>query len=613
MKMRYIVIILFTQFFFSCTSKHASSSYTSSTDTTEYIKLEETKNALPGWSKENVVIVHTIADPDDMHPTNGNTAIRAELIIYTQGFLVQTDLRSAKLRAGLCKTLPEVSANGLEFTYELREEPRWDNGDQLTVDDIIFTVKASKCALTNNAYAKSYWESVEDVIKDSSNPRKFRVVMKQPYIENVAFWSDYPILQAKFHDPSGVLSHYTIVEFDDAKFAIDTHKDLVEWAANFNDPKYGHDVNFLNGLGMYQITSWEPGQSITLTKKKNHWTKNSANYFEAAYPEKIIYKVNRDATAQMLEFKSQTMDASGYISNKTLFDLQSDQSFNKNYHSRFVPTYIYTYIAMNTRPDGVHHHSLFTDKKVRRAMALLTPVDNIIKIVNKGVNKRITSPVSFLKPDYNTNLSEIPFDIKQATQLLDEAGWKDSDGDNIRDKTINGEKINLEFNLNYLTTQVEWKDMALMVTEAMSKACVKVNPTPMDQTILYSNAHNHDFDMMLASFANSALPEDFTQVWHTQSWVTNGSNYSGFGDAKSDALIDSIKTTLDDTKRNEMSKRLQAMIYDEQPFVFLYNSVRRNILHKRFNKGEFYYDRPGMLFNNLKVIGAAVKDDVSAN
>lgn len=608
-----ITLIIVVQFLFSCTPKHSTSATDSSTDTLGYIRLEETKAPAADWSKENVVIVHTIADPDDMHPTNGTTAIRAELNLYTQQFLTQTDLRSAKLRAGLCKSLPEVSSNGLEFTYELRDEPQWDSGETLTVDDIIFTVKASKCALINNPAAKSYWESVKDIIPVPNNSRRFKVIMKQPYIQNVAFWSDYPVMQAKYHDPENILLHYTIAQFNDSTFDASANKDLVKWAENFNDPKYGHDINFLNGLGMYKITGWEPGQSIILTRKENHWTKKSPNYFESSYPEKIIYKINRDATAQMLEFKSQSMDASGYIGNKTLFDLQADGKFNKNYHSRFIPTYAFAYLAMNIRPDGVQHHKLFNDKKVRRAMALLTPCDNIIKIVNKGVNRRIPGPVSFLKPDFNDQLQVIQFNIKQASELLDETGWKDSDGDNIRDKTIDGEKIKLEFNLNYLTTQVEWKDMAMMIAEAMSKAGVKVNLAPMDQTVLFTNARNHDFDMMMGSFANNALPEDFTQVWHTQSWITNGSNYSGFGDSKSDALIDSIKITLNDSERNEMTRRLQSIIYDEQPFVFLYNSVRRNILHKRFNNTEFYYDRPGMLFNNLRSIGVASKDNVSAN
>jgi len=66
-----------------------------------------------------------------------------------------------------------------------------------------------------------------------------------------------------------------------------------------------------------------------------------------------------------------------------------------------------------------------------------------------------------------------------------------------------------------------------------------------------------------------------------------------------------------------MSKRLQRMIYDEQPYVFLYSSLRRNVVHKRFGQVELYAERPGVLLNTLKILsgntGIAMKDGVSPN
>ena len=120
--------------------------------------------------------------------------------------------------------------------------------------------------------------------------------------------------------------------------------------------------------------------------------------------------------------------------------------------------------------------------------------------------------------------------------------------------------------------------------------------------------------MMMGSWSGSCLPEDYTQLWHTTSWSNNGSNYPGFGNEASDALIDSIKTTLDEEKRSPMVKRLQKMIYDDQPFVFIYTNIRRGILHKRFGNCEFYSERPGILLHQSKLLsagGSMMKDDVS--
>ena len=235
-------------------------------------------------------------------------------------------------------------------------------------------------------------------------------------------------------------------------------------------------------------------------------------------------------------------------------------------------------------------------------MAHLVPLNNINKILNKGKNSRMVGPVSPLKPEYNNDLKLIELDVVQAKKMLDEAGWIDTDGDNIRDKVVEGEKIPFSFNLSYMTTQIEWKDMAQMIAEAMYQAGVKANIQPMDFGVFIDHAHNHDFDMMIGAWAGSSFPEDFTQIWHSSSWASKGSNYGGFGNAQSDALIDSIKYAIDDAKRIPMVKRLQQLIYDEQPSIFMFASLRRNVVHQRFGNCEMYFERPGILLNNLKLL-----------
>lgn len=581
-------------------------------DSLSYIRFNDAKVLDPSWRHDNVVIAHIISEPDNLHPTNGNTAIRAELLLYTQMMLVQTDMRNPGLRTGLCKAMPTISPDGLQYTFELRDEPKWDDGTLLSVDDIIFTAKANKCPLVHNPSGKPYWRNVQNIIVDPANNRNFTVVMRTPYIQNIAFWSDFPIMQRKFHDPQNVLSGFTYDQMDNDLAGLSNNTKLNEWANQFNDQKYGFDPTYLNGLGMYKVEKWETGQYVSLVRKSNHWTASSKNYYEQALPSKIIFKLNRDAASTLLELKSQNMDASGYASAKTLLELQGDTVFKRNYNSRFLDTYGFTYVAMNTRPDGVLHKKLFVDVRVRKAMAMLAPVDDMINIVNKGLNKRITGPISFLKKEYNQQLPIVKLDIQQARKLLDDAGWKDTDGDNVREKIIDGKRVNFEFDFYYLTTQAEWKNMADIICEGLMAGGLKANAVPLDQTAMFAKAHNHDFDMMMASLATTALPEDFRQAWHTSSWTSNGSNYSGFGNAESDSLIDKISVTLKDDERVPLLKEFQRIVYVEQPVIFLYALVRRNILHKRWGNDEMYYDRPGMLYNNLRLLsGVSAKDEVS--
>lgn len=573
-----------------------------------YIEVADATEIDPAWSKENTVVFHDIGEPDDMHPTNGNSASKTFIHNYTQDYLMASDIVELKgARPGVVKGGPIVSDDELAFTYELRDEPRWDDGTQLTAEDVIFTFKAVKCPLTNNPHAKPYVENIKDIVIDKENPRKITFLMKKKYIQNIVFLTDYPLLQETYWDPNKTMRKYSFAQLDDPAFDSDANADLNAWATEFNDAKYSRKPEFLVGMGPYEFVEWKPGQSYTLVRKKNHWTADivEPNEYQTAYPEKIIFKINTDPNSQGLEFKTQALDASTYLSVKKLLELQEDEKFNANYHSRFTNTYNYSYMAFNCRPDGVEHKKFFDDKRVRRAVGLLVPVDQINMVLNKGKNKRMVGPVSPLKKEYNNDLDLLQHDVEGAKALLEEAGWTDTDGDNIRDKVVDGEKLSFEFDLHYMTTSIAWRDEAQMISEALYEAGLKCNIVPLDFSVHYDRARNHKFDAMLAAWAGSSVPEDFTQIWHTESWASKGSNFTGFGDAKSDALIDSLKYELDMEKRIPMVQELQATIYDEQPYVFLFASTRRNVIHKRFGNADMYFERPGVLLNNLKLLSSS--------
>ena len=592
----------------------ASDNQTIIGDSIKYIAINDAPQLLPNWSKENTLIYHVVAEPDDMHPTNGNSVLRTEISGYTQVYIVGTNFRTLTQSPIAVKSLPTVSSNGLAYTYELRNDITFDNQQPIAVEDIIFTLKANKCPLTNNPHLKTYLNNISNIISDKKNGNSFTIIMKKKHIQNVSFLADFPIMQRAFFDKKNILSKYTFTQFNDKYFIAENFQDLKEWATEFNSTKYSRDPKFIVGAGPYQFEKWNEGQSITLVRKKNHWTKNSNNFHETSYPEKIIFKINTDANSQLLEFKSQTLDASTSISTKKLLELQQDKNFNANYNSRYTDTYNYNYIAMNMKPDGVKHKKIFTDKKVRRAMAFLTPLNEINTIINKGKNNRITGPVSPLKAEYNTDLKLLPFDIEQAKIILSEAGWKDTDDDDILDKIIDGEKVKFEFNINCMNTQTEWKDVAKMMAEQYYKAGIKANINLMDYVLLFDAAQKHNFDMMIGAWSSSFAPEDFTQLWHTNSWTSQGSNYTGFGNALSDALIDSINYTLDDSIRIQMIKRLQKIIYDEQPYIFMFAALRRNVIHKRFGNQEMYFEKPGVWLSGLKLLsnqGVTIKPSVT--
>jgi peptide/nickel transport system substrate-binding protein len=536
-----------------------------------------------------------------MHPTNSASAARAEINLYINLSLLRVNYKTGELLPCLVKSLPTVSADGLNYSYELKDEMTWDDNTPITAADIAFTTKASKCLYTNNIGLKPYWENIDDIIIDQKNNKKFTIKMKRPYILNTWFWTDFPMMQAAFYDKQNVLAKYTNAQLTDSTF-LKSKNDIKQWADEFNSPKYSSNPQYISGAGPYKITKWDKGVSITLEKKKNHWSENcQENWYCQANPDKIILKLNSNNASTVLELKNGLIDVSTMIDYASFTELSKDEEFKKKYEMKLGDTYNYTYVAMNMKPDGKKHKKLFTDVAVRRAMALLTPYDQINKTLYENNNKRVVGPISPNKIDFNTDLKPIEYNTEKAKELLTQAGWADTDNDQILDKIIDGEKVKFELNINFMAGSKVWEDLAKQLAESFGKVNIYAMLNPVDYNGFVSAVTGHEFDMSISAWQSVAAPEDFSQLWSSSSWENHGLNFTGFGSPQSDALIDSINTCVNEIRRVKLSKRFQKLVYDEQPYIFMFTQTRRVIVSKKWENLEVYTEYPGVLLNTLKL------------
>jgi len=555
-----------------------------------------------GNDKNNIVVTSWPSQPATLNAVCGiPSSARVLVFEYTQKTLTRTDLRTLQQIPILVKSLAEVSPDQKSFTYTLRDDVKWDDGSPLTVDDVIFTMKATKCPITDDALIRSTYDNVKDIVKDPSNPLRFTMIAKDLYFNNKLIFNELYLVEKKHWDSSGVMDKISIPDMDDPKFDANKYAGLADWMKKFNDGANGHDVKKLCGLGAYAVSDWAANTAITLTRKNNWWGENDTCAYNKAYPSKIIIKIIPNDQSRYLAVLNHNLDAEMWLFTDSYLKLKENKDFNDHYYSGTTDQITCNLLFINTRPDGKTHPMLFTDKIVRRALAYLTPVDDMNKTIVKGM---ATRQASFLQPlfkkFYNDTLKLIPFDVDKAKDLLAKAGWVDSDGDNIRDKKINGKKVQLSFKLTYSATPTN-KEYVLMMKDAMYKAGVDLEPDPVDQGALQTKAAAHDFDMMLTAISSGAVPDDPGQLFDTKNWMNNGSNFSGFGNAVSDSLIAKSNRETDEDKRAVMLKKLQAMVYDEQPIIFLYGIKRKIVISKKYETPGMYVERPGVMLNNLKL------------
>lgn len=540
---------------------------------------------------KNELIVHELSDPDKLNPSTSTSADATyiEDMIFMK--LIDVDKKTMSITPELAVSLPTVVEitegeykGGLAITYEIRPDAIWDDGSPVLASDVEFTYKTLLHPLIDNEQGRSTIEFIKEVKIDPSNPRKFTVYTPIKYYLAEFVSGSINVIQEKHYDPKGLMKNISLKEINNEKNhsgykSSDIHQNF---AKDFNSEKYQREKDGVEGNGPYKFESWVTSQRIILTKKKNWWG-DKAGF--KAYPDKITYEIINDWAAVNSSLRNNSLDIVHGMSPKTYISDMQDEKMKANYDFATPMELSYVYIGINTKDMRL------SDLKVREALAHCVDVQQIIHSLLYDLGDPMNGPIQPAKKYYDKSLKAYEFNIEKAKQLLSEAGWEDSDGDGIRDKTINGTKMSLSFNMKFNKGNDTREKIALLVKEEAKLVGIEINPVIKEWTVFIEETKKHNFDLFIGGWVGDPINDDPIQIWHTKSY-NGGSNYVGFGDRTSDALIDNLRTELDATKREALFYQFQNIVHDQIPYIFLYQPKNRLILNKRFEM-ESYSSRPG--------------------
>lgn len=547
---------------------------------------------------QNTVIYHMLTLPESLHPLIKDSSPKKIISHYTQKYIHFTDVRTFKQIPILCKSLPDTIGDLQTYTFELKENVMWDDQSSLTGEDVVFSVKMMISPLTNNPGKRSIYSQVfEDVWLDSINPRIVYYKSKEIRYDAKEIFSEIPILQKSFWDQESKLNNVPIKLIENFPFT----KEHKRWFEKFNGHEYSFNPENIVGLGAYQVTDFKVGSHVTLSKKKNHWTKGDTCIYNWAYPEKIIFKEISDQTSIKLALMNERIDAVYKLGPKSISKLQKKDYFNENYYTVNRNMFVYSYLGFNMKPDLTKYKPLFVDQKVRRALAHAVPVDEIIEVICAGYGSRQVSNTNPFNYRYNDSLKPIEYNLEKAKKMLKEEGWSDTDGDHVLDKEIDGEKVSFKFKYSYMTGSQSAKEIFLTVKEKLKKIGVIATGNPMEFATFYNKAQKHDFEIMAGAWGSGSSYSNPDQLWGTENWENQGYNFTGFGDASSDSLIRQINININEEKHISAHQAFQKRLYDDQPYIFLLSPQKTLVIHKRFENAAGYMESPSILINTLKL------------
>jgi peptide/nickel transport system substrate-binding protein len=547
------------------------------------------------------VILQISNDPQGFHPTNTTDAISQELQKYVYQTLLYQNLKDFQLYPYLAKSLPELSKNGLNITFELRNDAFWDNGQLITGKDVEFTFKVIKNPKVNCQKTRVYYEFLENIQLDPQNPYKVTFVANKPYFRSVYDISQIPIIPKYFYDPKGLMDKFSIKDLNEyeKKYNQDTSakipQEITSFAEEFNSVKYSREPQYIVGSGAYKLSSWETNQKIELVRKENWWADKVQVRTEAleAYPKKIIFKIIKDPTAVVAALKNQEIDAASGIVTKNFVQLKQDPEITNHYYAFNPATSIYSFIGINNQPKNYNRNPALAEKNVRLALAYITNVDLIIDKIAYGMAQRIIGPI--LKSNgniYNDTLKFIPYDPEKAANLLKESGWKDSNNNGILDKTIDGKTVELSFEFLLDETNEERRNIVTMFKESAKSIGIEIKMVNMEFKKIIEQLNLHQFDLFYGAWTTPATLQDLKQLWHSES-IHGGSNFIAYSNKEADKIIDQIRMELDDNKRVHLYKRFQEILHNDVPCIFLTQPLDRILIHKRFRNAEALTVRPG--------------------
>lgn len=488
---------------------------------------------------KGTVTITFVQEPDNLNPMYTDmyfSQITREL--WLKG-LWNFD-ENAKPMPVLAKEIPTVengglSADGKTITINLRDDITWSDGEPLTADDFVFTydmiMSEKNTPLTRYPY-EDYVDTVE--AKDKTT---LVVTFKEPFAAwatSVFFWVlPKHILQPVF-EKDGTL-------------------DNAAWNRN---PTVG--------VGPFVLSEWETGSHLAF--------KANPQWIAPPKIEQVFIRIVPDDAAQEAAIIAGDTDFGVFLSSDQIEKLEAGGKVKvvpvaSGYNEAFF---------LNVNPETAHKAML--DIRVRKAIALATDRFTIVKdLLVESIN-----PVNVTywdnTPPYQTDtLKPYPYDPEEAKKLLDEAGWVDSDGDGIRDKEIDGQKVDLK--LRYITNQRELrKNVQAVVEQQWKKVGIGTELVNYSSDVFW-NGFNDDgpqaqglYEISEYSSVQTAFPDpDASSGWTCDQIASaenpDGGNYQGYCNPEIDELMKKQATTLDPAARKELYNQIEQIIYDEYVYI----------------------------------------------
>jgi peptide/nickel transport system substrate-binding protein len=415
----------------------------------------------------------------------------------------------------------QYSRDCLDLTFKLRQNVRWHDQKPFTAADVLFTYETMINPKTPTAYGGDF-KAVESV--QAVDPHTVRVRYKHPSAKALQSWSIWML-------PKHLLESYA------------SEGKLREAPQNRANPV---------GTGPYLFKEWKAGEKVVLTA--------NPDYFGGRpYISRVVYRIIPSSATTFLELKAKGVDGAKLTALQ--FKRQTEYpAFRKAYNKYQYAANVYVYLGMNLRDPR------FADRRVRQAFAHAINKRELIEGVRLGLAREATGPYKPGTSQYNANVHQYPYDPAKARALLADAGWTDKNADGILVK--NG--VPFKFDLLSAQGSDEGRKVAEIIQASLKDIGVQVEIRVIEwAALLKEYIKKRNFEATILAWGITPDPDQY-DIWHSSKTSPDELNRIGYANPEADELLEKGRSTCVEADRKKYYDRLQEVLADDQPIVFLY-------------------------------------------
>ncbi|MEX0726801.1 MAG: ABC transporter substrate-binding protein, partial [Planctomycetaceae bacterium] len=469
------------------------------------------------------------------------------------------------------------------YTYFLREDVKWSDGTPFTTDDMIFGYSIINNPNVDGESIRTYYQDIIDC--EPLDKHTIRMKYRQQYFKAFEFTSGLSLFSPPWHvfssyfaaDGKSLTMDRLTEEEENAQKKVSVHG--LAFGKFFNiDERYN---NSPMGTGPYIVDKWVRSDRVELRRNDQYWDTERRGYLD-----RLIFKFIVDSTTAFQALKAGDVDFLYRMSAEQFYEDLADnpQWFKEKYVKASWYSPGFGYYGWNMlRP-------LFKDRRVRIALSLLNDKQKFLeeKLRNAGVI--VSGSEYYFGPAYDHDVKPLAYDVEIAKELLAEAGWADTDNDGILDK--DGKKFEFEFLLPPGSPTAEAQ--AALVQKSYKDVGIVMSIRNYEWASFIDKVKGKDYDAIALGWAGS-LESDPFQIWHGSGAGKDkrGSNHVSFKDAQTDDIIETLRLTLDESKRYKLHYALHRILDREQPYMFLFTPKDFGAYHHRFRGVKWYRLRPG--------------------